>query len=158
MEVVDKLLNSIDTRDAGEVFSRHTVIALTSKFGGTFELRRPDWQGHCEPAIEDFVLCAQDAAYKEQQVQPLIYTCYTQEQLLVLAKNYPYALLSPKGLLFLLTAVRGSAYEPSRHGPQLELVKQPIRAVGLSLQDRAVQLELNVRARRRRNIGVRSGS
>ncbi|OAX32715.1 hypothetical protein K503DRAFT_869998 [Rhizopogon vinicolor AM-OR11-026] len=149
IETVDKLLSSIDTREAGEAFYRHAVIALMSKFGGTFELRRPDWQGHCESALENFVLRAQDAAYKDKQVPPLIYTYYTQEQLLVLAKKYPYTLLSPhhalmhpgidaivfdarnstvwlmqvtyefprlispKGLLFLLTAVRGSAYEPS---------------------------------------------
>ncbi|OJA11290.1 hypothetical protein AZE42_05696 [Rhizopogon vesiculosus] len=69
-EAVDNLLNLIDTRDAGEALYRHTVIALMSKFGGTFELRRPDWQGHCEPALEDFVLRARDAAYKEHAYEP----------------------------------------------------------------------------------------
>ncbi|OAX38461.1 hypothetical protein K503DRAFT_856682 [Rhizopogon vinicolor AM-OR11-026] len=133
MEAVDNLLNSIDTRDAGE-----TCITILCH----------NWQGHCEPALEDFVLCSLDEAYGEQHIPPLIYTYYTQEQLLVLAKNYSYILLSPyhglvhpgidaiafdamnstvwliqvmyksprlispKGL-FLLTAVRGSAYEPS---------------------------------------------
>ncbi|OJA11578.1 hypothetical protein AZE42_07510 [Rhizopogon vesiculosus] len=56
MEAVDDLLNLIDTRDAG-----------------TFELRRPDWQCHCELALEDFALRAQDAAYKEQQLRTIIY-------------------------------------------------------------------------------------
>ncbi|OJA11580.1 hypothetical protein AZE42_07512 [Rhizopogon vesiculosus] len=45
--------------------------------------------------VEKFILRAQDVASKEQQVRPLIYTYYNQEQLLALAKNYPYTLLSP---------------------------------------------------------------
>ncbi|OAX35018.1 hypothetical protein K503DRAFT_803147 [Rhizopogon vinicolor AM-OR11-026] len=87
IEAADNLLNSTDTRDADKALYRHTVIALMSKFGGTFELRRLNWQGHCEPALEDFVLRAQDAAYKEQQVLPLIYTYHTQEQLLELMRS-----------------------------------------------------------------------
>lgn len=146
---VDHLLNSKDTGEAGETFYRHTVVALMSRFGGVFELQYSSLQEHCEPAPEDLVLRAKDLACEIQQAASSRYTYCTADELLLLAENYPFILLSPKhtlvhpgidaimfdantstvwlmqvtygsphlispeGFLFLLSAVRGSVYEPS---------------------------------------------
>ncbi|KAG0697041.1 hypothetical protein DFH29DRAFT_948199 [Suillus ampliporus] len=96
-EIANNLLKSEDTKEAGETFYRQAVVALMSRLGGTFTLGRPDLQGHCHPANEDFVLRTKvHVAPKEQRVMPSSYTYSTQRELAMLLENCPYILLSPK--------------------------------------------------------------
>ncbi|KAG1827248.1 uncharacterized protein BJ212DRAFT_40808 [Suillus subaureus] len=96
-DAVCSLLNSEDAEESGKIFYRQAVIALMSRFGGTFELGCLDSQGHCQPAHKDLNLCAKlDLAGKEEQaILPSSYTYSTQGELAALAENHPHVLHSP---------------------------------------------------------------
>ncbi|KAG0707717.1 hypothetical protein DFH29DRAFT_895072 [Suillus ampliporus] len=93
-DVVNNLLNSEDTKEAGETFYRQVVVALMSRFGGAFELGCPDSQGHCQPAHEDLDLHA-----KDQRAVPSRYAYSTRGELAALAEKYPNILHSPEDAL-----------------------------------------------------------
>ncbi|KAG1778525.1 hypothetical protein EV702DRAFT_157510 [Suillus placidus] len=165
-EAVGNLLHSPDTKREGEIFYRQVVVALMSRFGGTFELGCRDSHAHCQPADEGLFLRAKFEVPHEVQ---LAYR--TQGQLAKLAKNYPHILHTPEhallhpgidaimfdaststvwlmqvtygsprpisshGLVFLLDAVRGSAYEPSPLRPwKLIFVTSPRQDITDSFQ------------------------
>ncbi|KAG1746924.1 hypothetical protein EDB19DRAFT_333116 [Suillus lakei] len=98
-ETADTLLNSEDTKEAGEIFYRQAVVALMSKSGGTFTLGRPDFWGHCHPAREEFVLQTKiHVAHEEQRAMPnFIYS--THRELAMLAENCPQILHTPQHAL-----------------------------------------------------------
>ncbi|KAG1741836.1 uncharacterized protein EDB91DRAFT_1129608 [Suillus paluster] len=96
-EIADNLLKSEDTNGAGKIFYRHAVVALMSRSGGVFKLGRPDLQGLCHPANEDFVLRTKiHVAPKDQRAMTRSSTYTTQRELATLAENCPQVLLSPK--------------------------------------------------------------
>lgn len=164
-EAVCNLLHSPDARAEGELLYRQVVVALMSRFGGTFELGSRDSE-HCQPADEGLFLRANFEVPHEVQL-----AYQTQSQLAQLAKNYPHILhtsghallhpgidaimfdastsivwlmqvtygsprpISSHGLVFLLDAVRGSAYEPSPLRPwRLIFVTPPQQAITDSFQ------------------------
>ncbi|KAG0705157.1 hypothetical protein DFH29DRAFT_302623 [Suillus ampliporus] len=56
-EAIDTF-DSPDTREEGKILYRQTMVALMSRFGGTFEFRCPDSQWHYQPSDEGFFLRA----------------------------------------------------------------------------------------------------
>ncbi|KAG1749660.1 uncharacterized protein EDB91DRAFT_1108941 [Suillus paluster] len=91
-EITDHLLKFEDTKQAGEIFYRHAV--------GLSSSGRPDVQGHCHPANEQFVLRKKShVAPKDQRAMPSSHSYSTQCELAMLAENFPQILLSPKHAL-----------------------------------------------------------
>ncbi|KAG1826799.1 uncharacterized protein BJ212DRAFT_6332 [Suillus subaureus] len=165
-EVVYNLLHSPDTKAEGEMFYRQVVVALMSRFGGTFELGYRDSLAHCQLADEGLFLRT------KSEVPHGVQLAYrTQDQLVKLATNYPHILHTPKhallhpgidaimfdsststvwlmqvtygpprpisshGLVFLLDAVRCTAYEPSPLRPwKLIFVTPPRQDITDSFQ------------------------
>lgn len=165
-EAVSNLLHSPDAKAEGELFYRQVVVALMSRFGGTFELGIRDSVAHCQPADEGLFLRANFEVPHEVQL-----AYQTHGQLAKLAKNYPHILHTPghallhpgidaimfdastsivwlmqvtygsprpissHGLVFLLDAVRCSAYEPSPLRPwRLIFVTPPQQDITNSFQ------------------------
>ncbi|KAG1756735.1 uncharacterized protein EDB91DRAFT_1094168 [Suillus paluster] len=128
-DAVNNLLNSEDTKEAGEIFYREVVVALMSRFGGAFELGCPDSQGHCRPAHEDLVrtqgelaalaekyphiLHSPEDALIHPGIDAIMFDAGTSTVWLMQVMYGSPRPISPQGLLFLLSAIRGSAYEPS---------------------------------------------
>ncbi|KAG2129731.1 uncharacterized protein EDB93DRAFT_1181997, partial [Suillus bovinus] len=99
-ETADVLLNSEDTKEAGEIFYRHAVVALMSRSGGTFTLGRPDLRGHYHPAHEELVLQQNTHMTNEEQraMHPnFIYS--TRRELATLAEYCPQLLHTPQHAL-----------------------------------------------------------
>lgn len=99
-EVADTLLNSEDTREAGEIFYRHAVLTLMSTSGGIFTLGRPDLRGHYHPAREELVLRNKThMAYEGQRATPPNFIYSTRRELAILAANCPQHLHTPQHAL-----------------------------------------------------------
>ncbi|KAG2368609.1 hypothetical protein BDR07DRAFT_1605413 [Suillus spraguei] len=100
-DAVRNLLSSKDTEESGKILYRQAVIALISRFGGTFELGCPDSQGRCGSAHKDLNLCAKLylEGKEERTILPSSYTYSTQGELAALVENYPHILHSPKHAL-----------------------------------------------------------
>ncbi|KAG1891494.1 hypothetical protein F4604DRAFT_1673334 [Suillus subluteus] len=165
-QAVCNLLHSSDAKGEGEIFYRQVVVALMSRFGGTFELGCRDSQAHYQLANQSLFLRTK---FEAQYGVQLAYR--TQGQLAELATNYPHILhtpghallhpgidaimfdsststvwlmqvtygsprpISPHGLVFLLDAVRCTAYEPSALRPwKLIFVTPPWQDITDSFQ------------------------
>ncbi|KAG2135092.1 hypothetical protein DEU56DRAFT_807735 [Suillus clintonianus] len=99
-ETANTLLNSEDTKEAGEIFYRQAVVALMSRFGGTFTLGRPDLQGHYHLAQEELVLRTKThLAHEEQRAMPSSFIYSTQRELAMLAEYCPQLLHTPQHAL-----------------------------------------------------------
>ncbi|KAG1750645.1 uncharacterized protein EDB91DRAFT_700007 [Suillus paluster] len=104
---------SEDTKEAGEMFYRQAVVALMSRFGGTFELGHPYAQGHYKPAHEDLVPAENCPPILHSPKHPLVHPGIILDASMLMTRGSPRP-VSPLGLLFLLDVVLGSPHEQSR--------------------------------------------